>query len=97
MTKFGQIMVMALIGLIIATVVNLFLHSSGFAMILNYLGVLIFVGLTAYDVQKLKNLFSQSGGVTEEWQKLAILGALTLYLDFVNLFIKLLAIMGKRK
>lgn len=95
----GRILVMGLFGLVIASVVNYFMHSSGLAMVLNYVGVIIFVGLTAYDTQKIKNMlieYSQAG-VTDQTSKLALLGSLTLYLDFVNLFLYLLRIFGKRK
>ncbi len=99
LSTMGRAMYMLLIGLIIATVVNMFVASSGLAMILNYLGVAIFVGLTAYDTQKLKEMmFSYSAmGVSDQTNKLALLGSLTLYLDFVNLFIHLLRILGERK
>jgi FtsH-binding integral membrane protein len=85
---------MALIGLIIATIVNIFVKSSGFGMILNYLGVLIFVGLTAWDTQKIKQMLSMAEDTGETAQKVALMGALSLYLDFINLFIHLLRIMG---
>ena len=88
---------MALIGLIIATVVNVFIKSEGFTYILSYIGVLIFVGLTAYDSQKIKQMLIQAPDAGESAQKLALLGALTLYLDFINLFIYLLRIFGKRE
>ena len=88
---------MALIGLIIATIVNLFIKSSGFTLILSYVGVLIFVGLTAWDSQKIKQMLLQAPDASEASQKIALLGALTLYLDFINLFIYLLRIFGKRE
>ena len=88
---------MALIGLVIATIVNLFIKSSGFTLILSYVGVLIFVGLTAWDSQKIKQMLLQAPDAGEGAQKLALLGALTLYLDFINLFIYLLRIFGNRK
>ena len=88
---------MALIGLIIATVVNIFVKSSGFDMIISYVGVLIFVGLTAYDSQKIKQMLLQAPDAGEGAQKIALLGALSLYLDFINLFIYLLRIFGKRE
>lgn len=95
----GRVLMMGLIGLIIATVVNMFVHSSGLTMMLNYLGVLIFVGLTAYDTQKIKQMLAQAGayGVTPETNKLALIGSLQLYLDFVNLFLYLLRFFGNRK
>jgi FtsH-binding integral membrane protein len=88
---------MALIGLIIATLVNMFIKSEGFTYILSYIGVLIFVGLTAYDSQKIKQMLLQAPDAGEGAQKLALLGALTLYLDFINLFIYLLRIFGRRE
>ena len=87
---------MALIGLIIATVVNVFIKSTMFNLIISYVGVLIFVGLTAYDSQKIKQMLLQAPDASEGAQKVALLGALTLYLDFINLFIYLLRIFGKR-
>lgn len=97
LTSMGKILFMALIGLVIATLVNLFVKSSGFTLILSYVGVLIFVGLTAYDSQKIKQMMLQGSRCWEGAQKLALLGALTLYLDFINLFIYLLRIFGKRE
>ena len=97
LTSMGKILFMALIGLVIATLVNLFVKSSGFTLILSYVGVLIFVGLTAYDSQKIKQMMLQAPHAGEGAQKLALLGALTLYLDFINLFIYLLRIFGKRE
>ena len=97
LSSMGKILFMALIGLVIATVVNLFVKSDGFTMILSYVGVLIFVGLTAYDTQKIKQMLLQAPDAGEGAQKLALLGALTLYLDFINLFIYLLRILGKRE
>ena len=97
LTSMGKILFMALIGIIIATIVNIFLKSSGLEMIVSYLGVLIFVGLTAYDSQKIKNMLLMAPDAGEGAQKLALLGALTLYLDFINLFIYLLRIFGRRE
>lgn len=92
----GKILMMALIGLIIATVVNIFLKSSGLDMILSYVGVLIFVGLTAWDSQKIKMMLAQCEDMDEGAQKIALIGALTLYLDFINLFLYLLRIFGRK-
>lgn len=92
----GKILFMALIGIIIATVVNIFLKSSGLDMIISYIGVLIFVGLTAYDTQKIKKMLYGAEYADESYQKLALLGSLTLYLDFINLFLYLLRIFGSR-
>lgn len=97
LTSWGKLLMMALIGLIIATVVNLFMKSSGLEMIISYVGVLIFVGLTAYDTQKIKMMCMQAPDAGESMQKLALLGALSLYLDFINLFIYLLRIFGRRE
>ena len=92
----GKMLMMALIGLIIATVVNLFLRSTGLQLIVSYIGVLVFVGLTAYDTQKIKQMLMMAEDTGETAQKIALLGALSLYLDFVNLFLYLLRIFGKR-
>jgi FtsH-binding integral membrane protein len=95
LSGFGAIMMMGLIGLIIATVVNYFLQSSTLNYIISYAGVMIFVGLTAYDTQKLKLMATQLDG--EQAKKGSIMGALTLYLDFINLFLYLLRVLGDRK
>lgn len=97
LSSMGKYLFMALIGLIIATVVNLFVKSDGMTLILSYIGVLVFVGLTAWDSQKIKQMLLQAPDAGEGAQKLALLGALTLYLDFINLFIYLLRIFGKRE
>ena len=97
LSSMGKYLLMALIGLIIATIVNNFVKSSGLEMILSYVGVLVFVGLTAYDSQKIKQLLLQAPDAGEAAQKVALLGALTLYLDFINLFLYLLRIFGRRE
>ena len=97
LSSIGKIVMMALIGLVIATLVNLFIKSEGFTLILSYVGVLVFVGLTAYDTQKIKQMLLQAPDAGEGAQKMALLGALSLYLDFINLFIYLLRIFGKRE
>lgn len=97
LTSLGKLLFMALIGLVIATVVNMFVGSTGFDYILSYVGVLIFVGLTAYDTQKIKQMCMQAPDAGEHMQKLALLGALSLYLDFINLFLYLLRIFGNNK
>ena len=97
LSSMGKILFMALIGMIIATIVNVFVKSDGLTTILSYVGVLIFVGLTAYDTQKIKQMLMQAPDASESAQKMALLGALTLYLDFINLFIYLLRIFGKRE
>lgn len=96
LSSMGKYLLMALIGMIIATIVNVFIKSEGMTLILSYIGVLVFVGLTAYDSQKIKQMLLQAPDASEASQKLALLGALSLYLDFINLFIYLLRIFGKR-
>lgn len=96
LSKIGNILFMALIGLIIATVVNLFLKSAMFDLILCYIGVGIFVGLTAWDSQKIKHMLAMQVDMSENAQKIALMGALSLYLDFINLFLYLLRIFGNR-
>ena len=98
LTSIGKLALMALVGVIIATLVNLFLvKSTMFDLILSYVGVAVFVGLTAYDSQKIKRmlLMQEDGG--ERAQKVALLGALSLYLDFINLFLYLLRLFGDRR
>jgi FtsH-binding integral membrane protein len=90
-------MMMALIGIVIASIVNMFMKSSAFDYIISVVGVLVFTGLTAYDVQKLKRIGSGAEYGTEATAKLAMMGALTLYLDFVNLFLMLLRLFGDRR
>ena len=96
LTKLGSFLMMGLIGIIIASIVNIFMKSSMMYFVISILGVLIFVGLTAYDTQKIKNMYlsSDSG---EVMGKKAVMGALTLYLDFINLFIMLLRLFGQRR
>lgn len=97
MTKIGGILFMALIGLVIALVVNMFLGSSLMDYIISGFGVLIFTGLTAYDANKIKAMLMQCDRVDNDTQKIALLGSLSLYLDFVNLFLYLLRFLGNRK
>lgn len=97
LTSWGSFLFMGLIGLIIASLVNLFLNSPALTWITTYVGVLIFVGLTAYDTQKIKMMNVLGNEGTDEDQKEAIIGALTLYLDFINLFLMILRIMGDRR
>lgn len=97
LTSLRKILLMGLIGLIIATIVNLFIHSTVLQMICSYAGVLIFTGLTAYDTQKIKNMLANADNNDETAQKYAVLGALTMYLDFINLFLYLLRIFGNRR
>jgi hypothetical protein len=97
LTSIGNLLFMALIGLVLATVVNWFLRSEMVYWITTYAGIVIFVGLTAYDTQKIKEMNIIGNEGTDEDRKEAIIGALTLYLDFINLFIYLLRIFGDRK
>lgn len=97
LSKFGTFLFMGLIGIIIASVVNIFMHSTTLYWIISYAGVLLFVGLTAYDTQKIKQMSQMTDAGSEEGKKAAVFGALTLYLDFINLFLFLLRIMGSRK
>ena len=97
LSKFGSIMMMGLVGLIIAMVVNAFMRSETFDYIISFIGVLIFTGLTAYDVQKLKRIGSGATYGAESTKKLVIMGALRLYLDFINLFLFLLRFLGNRR
>ncbi len=96
LTSMGSFMMMGLLGIILASLVNMWAHSAAVEWALSYLSILVFVGLTAYDTQKLKALNSEVGDA-DGTTKLAILGALTLYLDFINLFMSLLRIMGRRR
>ena len=98
LSRIGNICIMALIGLIIATVVNIFLKNSMMDLIISGIGILLFVGLTAYDSQKIKQLLTADDiEVNETTQKIALLGSITLYLDFINLFFNLLRFLGDRK
>lgn len=95
LTRAGNLLYMALIGLVIATVVNIFFRNPIMYWIITYAGILIFVGLTAYDTQKIKQMNIIGNEGTEEDHKEAIMGALTLYLDFINLFLYLLRLFGR--
>lgn len=97
LTKFGSLLFMLLIGLIIASIVNIFLGSTMLYWISTYVGIFIFTGLVAYDTQKIKNMGASIAEGTEEHRKGAIIGALSLYLDFINLFLMLLRIFGNRR
>ena len=97
LSRLGAVLFMALIGLILATIVNIFVANSTLYWIVTYAGVLIFVGLTAYDTQKLRMMAMQTANDREMTNRLAIYGALDLYLDFINLFLFLLRLMGSRK
>ena len=97
LTGMGSFLFMGLIGIILASIVNIFLGSSTLGFAISVLGVLIFAGLTAYDTQRLKNMYHQIDGSGEAMKKAAIMGALSLYLDFINMFIHLLQFMGDRR
>lgn len=97
LTSIGNLCFMALIGLILASVVNIFLNSSALYWVTTYAGILIFVGLTAYDAQKIKEMHAASVEGSDEAKKGAITGALALYLDFINLFLLLLRLFGRRR
>lgn len=97
LTGLGSFLMMGLWGLIIASLVNLFLKSTGLQFAVSVIGVLVFVGLTAFDTQKLKSLYYQLEGEGEWTGKIVIMGALTLYLDFINLFLQLLHLFGDRR
>ena len=96
LTKLGSFLMMGLIGIIIASLINIFMKSSMMYFVISILGVLIFVGLTAYDTQKIKNMYLASDS-DDLMGKKAVMGALTLYLDFINLFIMLLRLFGQRR
>ena len=97
LTAMGSFLMMGLIGLIIASIVNIFMKSTAFEFAISALGVLIFIGLTAYDTQRIKQNYYQFSGDSEATNKAAIVGALSLYMDFINLFIMLLRFIGDRK
>lgn len=97
LSKWGNILFMALIGIVIASLVNMFLRSDWLGYIISFIGVIVFTGLTAYDTWKLKEAHEQLSGNEVMVRKLGILGALTLYLDFINLFLMLLRLFGDRR
>ena len=97
LSKWGNILFMGLVGIVIASLANIFMQSSTLYWITTYVGVLVFVGLTAYDTQKIKESAVIGTNDTEEESKAAVIGALKLYLDFINLFLMLLRIFGRRK
>ena len=96
LTQFGSFLIMGLIGIVIASVVNIFLHSSGLSFAISIVGVLVFVGLTAWDTQKIKESYNVGFGA-DVLAKGAIMGALSLYLDFINLFLMLLRLFGNQR
>ncbi len=100
LTSFGSLMIMGLVGIVIASMINFFIHSDGMNYIISIIGVAVFLGLTAYDVQKLKRIgagIEFEGTAASDTRKLMVMGALSLYLDFINLFLFLLRLFGKRK
>jgi len=99
LTRIGSICIMALIGLIIASVINMFFMNDMMFMIINYIGVVIFIGLTAYHTQKIKKMLAEAREANQEdaIKKISIMGALTLYLNFINLFLRILSILGRRR
>lgn len=97
LTKMGSILMIGVIGIVIASLINMFMHSAQMDYFISIIGVIIFTGLTAYDVQKIKNLGTGIQGDGTMTGKLGIMGALTLYLDFINLFMFLLRLFGGRK
>lgn len=100
LTGFGRIMIMGLVGIIIASLINLFLRNGTMDYIISFIGVMVFTGLTAYDVQKLKRIgegIAYEGTPAVEVKKRAIMGGLTLYLDFINLFLFLLRLFGGKR
>jgi FtsH-binding integral membrane protein len=102
LTRLGAMCFFGLIGIILASVFNFFMRSEGLDYLISYAGIIIFIGFTAYDTQRIKNkyMYDTSRGADDNSdyiQKYAIMGALILYLDFINLFLKLLRVMGKRK
>ncbi len=97
LTSFGSLMMMGLVGIIIASVVNMFVASAMLDKIISYVGVAVFVGLTAYKVQQLKNMGNEVEFRSENGRKLALMGAMSLYITFINLFLSLLRLFGSRK
>lgn len=95
LTSWGSLLMFGLVGIILATLVNFFLRSDSFMYILSYITVAVFLGLTAYDTQKIKHIYSAYAGTDKE-KNIAILGALSLYLDFINLFLSILRILNRR-
>lgn len=97
LTSFGSFLMMGVIGLVIASLVNIFMQSSMMSFVISVISVFVFTGLIAYDTQKLKQMYYAVGGSGEASQKTAIMGALSLYLDFINLFVSLLRLIGDRR
>ncbi|TAF46554.1 MAG: Bax inhibitor-1/YccA family protein [Sphingobacteriales bacterium] len=97
LTKLGSLLTMALLGMVIASVVNMFLGSSQMQYIISFVGIIVFTGLTAYDVQKLKRIGAGIEFGDASTSKMVLMGALTLYLDFINLFLSMLRVFGNRR
>lgn len=97
LTSMGSFMIMGLIGIIIASLVNIFVQSSALQFAVSFIGVIVFIGLTAYDTQRIKEMYYSVSGNSEIAGRVAILGALSLYMDFINLFLQLLQFFGNRK
>jgi len=97
LTSFGSFLIMGLIGIMIASLINIFLKSSGLDFAISIIGVFVFIGLTAYDTQRIKQTYYHFSGNDEMVNKMAVLGALNLYMDFINLFIMLLRFFGERR
>lgn len=95
LTKMGSLLMIGLIGVVIASLINMFMHSDTMGYIISIISVIVFTGLTAYDVQKIKDLAQANDG-SADFKKMGVMGALTLYLDFINLFLSLLRLFGKR-
>ena len=95
LTKMGSLLMIGLIGIVIASLINFFMHSDTMGYIISIISVIVFTGLTAYDVQKIKEMAQYSDG-SSDFKKMGVMGALTLYLDFINLFLSLLRLFGKR-
>jgi FtsH-binding integral membrane protein len=96
LSAWGSFLMMGLVGIIVAAVVNIFVASSMMSFVISVVGVIVFTGLTAYDVQKFKSLSAGVQEGTDDYRRLAIIGALSLYLDFINLFIMLVRLLGNR-
>lgn len=97
LTKLGSLLIMALFGIIIASVINIFVGSHGMSLVISFISVIVFTGLTAYDVQKIKELGMKVEAGTESTAKLSILASMNIYLDFINIFLALLNLFGDRK
>ena len=97
LSGFGTFLIMGVVGLLVAMVLNMFLQSSAMSMAISAIGVLLFAGLTAYDTQKLKSMYAYVSGNSEMMAKSVVMGALTLYLDFINMFQFMLSFMGSRR